>query len=100
MHLSRFSPARESHGWAVPQPVTDSFTGLHWAVLCPDHLTTLFPTYNVPRCNIPSTSLYTHTSLYENSHQEFSELIYSSYQPLHPGGATHYEFLAATSVSA
>jgi hypothetical protein len=40
-------------------------------------------------------SPYTHTSLYENSHQEFSEFTYSSYQPLHPGGATHYKILAS-----
>jgi hypothetical protein len=45
-----------------------------------------------------NVTLHTYVT-YENSHQEFSELIYSSYQPLHPGGATHYEF-SATSVSA
>jgi hypothetical protein len=95
LDLMRPARSRSSHGWAVPQPVTDSFTGPHWAVLCPDRPPTLPRTYNTPRCNIPPTSPYTHTSPYENSHQEFSEFTYSSYQTLHPGGATHYKFLAS-----
>jgi hypothetical protein len=52
------------------------------------------------RAPLQHSTHVTHSMRILTKNSQFSELIYSSYQPLHPGGATHYEFLAATSVSA
>jgi hypothetical protein len=84
---------------AVPQPVTDPVPGLHWAVLCPAYL---FP-YTKSRDLRHSINVILHTYVAKSMRilrENSITYTYSSYQTLHPGGATHYyKFLAATSVS-